>query len=301
MIMQLKDLQNKIIHFNLNLDYPIDGIPIDTQTNALINRVLNNFYNIYKDNIQQYSVVYEYRDDCISLVGLRLVQILAEQMNFNFEILGKVKKFKKKVGKTRRTNEKEINKKDNVLLISNFNPIYKVNLEEDLSKKINYKQKYNIVEHFTPDEFTIAFHFYGGDIDELDKNDVLMTLDTLRFNKWIKNLQGAAIPQFLMTELMPSNPVKVNIITLSNIISKDEKLLQEVEQSDNINLYYTQAVRHNILTDKTFAAYVKNKSNVPSDNYLNINVNLGEIMEYISPTYYGERQGGAPNLKEEIK
>lgn len=301
MIMQLKDLQNKIIHFNLNLDYPIDDIPIDTQTNALINRVLNNFYNIYKDNIQQYSVVYEYRDDCISLVGLRLVQILAEQMNFNFEIFGKVKKFKKKVGKTRRTNEKEINKKDNVLLISNFNPIYKVNLEEDLSKKINYKQKYNIVEQFTPDEFTIAFHFYGGDIDELDKNDVLMTLDTLRFNKWIKNLQGAAIPQFLMTELMPSNPVKVNIITLSNIISKDEKLLQEVEQSDNINLYYTQAVKHNILTDKTFAAYVKNKSNVPSNNYLNINVNLGEIMEYISPTYYGERQGGAPNLKEEIK
>lgn len=299
--MQLKDLQNKIIHFNLNLDYPIDDIPIDIQTNALINRVLNNFYNIYKDNIQQYSVVYEYRDDCISLVGLRLIQILAEQMNFNFEIFGKVKKFKKKVGKTRRTNEKEINKKDNVLLISNFNPIYKVNLEEDLSKKINYKQRYNIVEQFTPDEFTIAFHFYGGNIDELDKNDVLMTLDTLRFNKWIKNLQGAAIPQFLMTELMPSNPVKVNIITLSNIISEDEKLLQEVEQSDNINLYYTQAIKHNILTDKTFAAYVKNKSNVPNDNYLNINVNLGEIMEYISPTYYGERQGGEPNLKEEIK
>lgn len=299
--MQLKDLQNKIIHFNLNLDYPIDDIPIDIQTNALINKVLNNFYNVYKDNIQQYSVVYEYRDDCISLVGLRLIQILAEQMNFNFEIFGKVKKFKKKVGKTRRTNEKEINKKDNVLLISNFNPIYKVNLEEDSSKKINYKQKYNIVEEFTPDEFTIAFHFYGGNIDELDKNDVLMTLDTLRFNKWIKNLQGAAIPQFLMTELMPSNPVKVNIITLSGIISEDEKLLQEVEQSDNINLYYTQAIKHNILTDKTFAAYVKNKSNVPSDNYLNINVNLDEVMEYISPTYYGERQGGEPNLKEEIK
>lgn len=299
--MQLKDLQNKIIHFNLNLDYPIEDIPIDIQTNALINKILNNFYNVYKDNIQQYSVVYEYRDDCISLVGLRLVQILAEQMNFNFEIFGKVKKFKKKVGKTRRTNEKEINKKDNVLLISNFNPIYKVNLEEDLSKKINYKQRYNIIEQFTPDEFTIAFHFYGGNIDELDKNDVLMTLDTLRFNKWIKNLQGAAIPQFLMTELMPSNPVKVNIITLSNIISEDEKLLQEVEQSDNINLYYTQAVKHNILTDKTFAAYVKNKSNVPSDNYLNINVNLGGVMEYISPTYYGERQGGEPNLKGEIK
>jgi len=60
-------------------------------------------------------------------VGLHLLQILAEQMNFNFEIFGKVKKFKKKVGKYRRINEKEVSKKSNVLLISNFNPIYKVN------------------------------------------------------------------------------------------------------------------------------------------------------------------------------
>jgi hypothetical protein len=50
--MQLKDLQSKIAHFNLNLDYPIEDIPIDIQTNALINKVLNNFYNVYKDNIQ---------------------------------------------------------------------------------------------------------------------------------------------------------------------------------------------------------------------------------------------------------
>ena len=76
--------------------------------------------------------------------------------------------------------------------------------------------------------------------------------------------------------------------------------LLSTPSSDNINLYYTQAVKHDILTDKTFAAYVKNKSNVPSNNYLNININLGEIMEYISPTYYGEQWGGEPNLKEEI-
>lgn len=299
--MQLKDLQSKIAHFNLNLDYPIEDIPIDIQTNALINRVLNNFYNVYKDNIQQYSIVYEYRDDCISFVGLRLLQILAEQMNFNFDIYGKVKKFKKKVGNNRRINDKELNKKTNVLLISSFNPIYKVNFKEDLSKKINFTSKYNIVEQFTPDELSIAFNFYGGEIEEISSDDPVRSIETLRFNKWIKNPRSAALPQILMTELMPSNPIKVNIITLSNIINEDEKLLQEVEQSDNINLYYTQAVKHDILTDKTFAAYVKNKSNVPSNNYLNININLGEIMEYISPTYYGEQWGGEPNLKEEIK
>ena len=70
--MQLKDLQSKITHFNLNLDYPIESIPLDIQTNYLINKVINNFYNLYKDNIRQYNVVYEYRDDCVSIVGLHL-------------------------------------------------------------------------------------------------------------------------------------------------------------------------------------------------------------------------------------
>ena len=288
--MQLKDLQSKIAHFNLNLDYPIEDISIDIQTNALINKVLNNFYNIYKDNIQQYSIVYEYRDDCISFVGLRLLQILAEQMNFNFDIYGKVKKFKKKVGKNRRINDKELNKKTNVLLISSFNPIYKVNFKEDLSKKIDFTSKYNIVEQFTPDELSIAFNFYGGEINEISSDDPVRSIETLRFNKWVKNPQSAALPQILAPILSITNKIKINMITLNGDIETDEKILQQIEQSNFINIYYMEK-KEGLVFDKNYAAVVKNKSNIPSDNYLNINKNFGGVLEYISPVYFGDWQG----------
>ena len=288
--MQLKDLQSKIAHFNLNLDYPIEGIPIDIQTNALINKVLNNFYNVYKDNIQQYSIVYEYRDDCISFVGLRLLQILAEQMNFNFDIYGKVKKFKKKVGKNRRINDKELNKKTKVLLISSFNPIYKVNFKEDLSKKINFTSKYNIVEQFTPDELSIAFNFYGGEIEEISYEDPVRSIETLRFNKWVKNPQSAALPQILAPTLGIIHRTRINTVVLTGDIKTDEKTLQEVEQSDFVNIYYMKK-KEGLVFDKNYAAAVKNKSNVPNNNYLNINKNLNEVMIYISPVYFGDWQG----------
>ena len=297
--MQLKDLQSKVQHFNLNLDYPIEGIAIDTQTNALINRTLNNFYNIFKDNIQQFNIVYEYRDDCISLIGLRLLQILAEQMNFNFEIFGKVKKFKKKVGNARRVNEKEVNKKENILLISNFNPIYKVNLVEEQSKKINYVKKYNIVEQFTPDEFSIAFHFYGGEINEISSDDVIRSIETLRFNKWIKNPQRAALPQILASKEIKL-PIQINAVHLSGKIEEDIKLLQEVEQSDDINFYYLNTEIYNILTDKNFATCVKHKGNIPNYCYMNINIDITNIRQYIIPNHIGSWTGGEPNLKEEI-
>lgn len=288
--MQLKDLQSKIAHFNLNLDYPIENIPIDIQTNALINKVLNNFYNIYKDNIQQYSIVYEYRDDCISFVGLQLLQILAEQMNFSFDIYGKVKKFKKKVGKNRRINDREVNKKTNVLLISSFNPIYKVNFKEDLSKKINFTNKYNIVEQFTPDELSIAFNFYGGKIEEISNDDPVRSIETLRFNKWIKKPQCTALPPILISPLNITDKTKINMVALSGDAKIDEKTLQQVEQSDFINIYYMEK-KKGLVFDKNYAAAVKNKSNVPSDNYLNINKNFGEVIEYITPVYFGEWQG----------
>lgn len=298
--MQLKDLQSKITHFNLNLDYPIESIPLDIQTNYLINKVINNFYNLYKDNIQQYNVVYEYRDDCISIVGLHLLQILAEQMNFNFEIFGKVKKFKKKVGKYRRINEKELNKKSNVLLISNFNPIYKVNQVEDLSKKISFVNKYNIVEQFTPDELSIAFNFYGGQIEEISKDDPVRSLETLRFNKWIKNPQCAALPQILASEEIKL-PIQINVVHLSGKIEEDIKLLQEVEQSDDINFYYYLNTEiYNILTDKNFAACVKHKGNIPNYRYMNINVDITNIKQYIIPNHIGDWVGGESDVKEDI-
>lgn len=300
MIMQLKDLQSKITHFNLNLDYPIESIPLDIQTNYLINKVINNFYNLYKDNIQQYNVVYEYRDDCISIVGLHLLQILAEQMNFNFEIFGKVKKFKKKVGKYRRINEKEVNKKSNVLLISNFNLIYKVNQVENLSKKINFTKRYNIVEQFTPDELSIAFNFYGGQIEEISKDDPVRSLETLRFNKWIKNPQSAALPQILASEKIKL-PIQINVVHLSGKIEEDIKLLQEVEQSDDINFYYYLNTEiYNVLTDKNFAACVKHKGNIPNYRYMNINVDITNIKQYIIPNHIGDWVGGESDVKEDI-
>ena len=210
-------------------------------------------------------------------------------MNFNFEIFGKVKKFKKKVGKYRRINEKEVNKKSNVLLISNFNSIYKVNQIEDLSKKINFVKRYNIVEQFTPDELSIAFNFYGGQIEEIGKDDPIRSLETLRLNKWIKDPQCAALPQILASLLSPENKVEINMVALSGDIQIDEETLHYVEQSDNINMYYMEE-RKGLVFDRNYAAIVKNKSNVPSDNYLNINQDLSKIIDYVKPTYFGDWQ-----------
>lgn len=211
-------------------------------------------------------------------------------MNFNFDIYGKVKKFKKKVGNNRRINDKELSKKTKILLISSFNPIYKVNFKEDLSTKIDFTSKYNIIEQFTPDELIIAFNFYGGEIDEINNDDPVRSIETLRFNKWIKNPQSAALPQILASEEIKL-PIQINVVHLSGKIEEDIKLLQEVEQSDNINFYYLNTEMCNILTDKNFAAYVKHKGNIPNYHYMNINVDITDIRQYIIPNHIGSWAG----------
>lgn len=285
--MQKQELLSKVLHLNLDLDYPVENCPPDIQTNALISRTINNFYNLYKDNISTFNVVYEYRDDCTSYVGLKLVEILAEYMNFNFEILGKVKKFKTKERVRRSINEKELTKKENVLLISNFNPIYKVGLEDYSSKKVSNGQIYNIMEHFTPDEILVAFTFYGGTYEKIDKNDVIKNPRVVEFGLWANTLNPKGYFPELETKQI-ENEIIVNMVYITGKTEIDMKTLQDVEQSNIINFYFYKEEK-NLLFDPNFQAYVSKRTNIPSNKYKNLNPDLNGFKGMISVNkWYGK-------------
>jgi len=94
-------------------------------------------------------------------------------------------------------------------------------------------------------------------------------------------------------------PIQINTVHLSGKIEKDIELLQEVEQSDDINFYYLNMEKCNILTDKNFAACVKHKGNIPNYRYMNINIDITDIRQYIIPNHIGNWVGGESDVKEE--
>jgi len=146
----------------------------------------------------------------------------------------------------------------------------------------------------------MAFNFYGGQIEEISKDDPVRSLETLRLNKWIKNPQCAALPQILASEEIKF-PIQINAVHLSGKIEEDIELLQEVEQSDDINFYYYPNTEgYNILTDRNFAACVKHKDNIPNYHYMNINIDIIDIRQYIIPNHIGNWAGSESDVKEDI-
>ena len=64
---------------------------------------------------------------------------------------------------------------------------------------------------------------------------------------------------------------KFSLVWLTNKVEEDIKILQEIEQTDDIVLYFYKDKKPEILKDLNFNLVIKKKTNRPSKYYLNDN------------------------------
>lgn len=254
--------QNKLIHFKLNLDY-YQGWSKVEQTNLAISNLFTDFNIKFKNNIQNYTVVYEYRDDLIGKIGLTLISSISSVMGFDFYIYGKIKDKNKK---KQRIKLRKLKKLDNVLLISNFNSIYKVINQPEQSKKFSPKIEWQIMENFTPEEIFILQEFYQLGYDrEID----IKVKRIQEYINWTLNPCAAAPFYYILntTEKIP-----LNLVWLENDKDYLVAALQDVVNSNVMCLYFTQNKQDiKYLPDIEFNKICWNKSNIPCKEYLNWN------------------------------
>lgn len=265
-------IKNKLIHYNLNLDYSLNFLSIEQQTNMLINKVINDFINKYEKDFNKKIFVFEFNDDLISTIGYKiLIAISAIKPEFNFTIYGKAKKAKKQINykKEKFISKRKLKKnKDNIIFISSFNPIYKVaNLNRSSIDFII--PNFYLFNQFTYQEILMAQQFYGiGYIKDHELNPKFNN-SIEEFNNWINNPKNQ-----INIEDYCAAPQKITLIWIEDNGYEENniKIMQEVEQSDNLIFYYYDQVEiPNILQDRNFIVLLKKTTNRPNEKFLNLN------------------------------
>lgn len=269
-------LQNKYNHYLANLNYSIDNVKPEIITNTLVTKVLNEMLNFVESQPDKI-FVYDYNDDLPSLIGYKLIILCRSQANIKFELrlLGKAKRTKKQLLKRQKfISEKKVKKNpNNYALISSFNPIYEVMGIEKSSKVFNLNNSFNVIRQFTPRDFLICKKFYGVEDFKYDWfSEDLMYMESI--NDRLNNLNEKS---FWTGSLNPIRLDKIDIVWVPADDIEAIKVLQQVQDSDTIVYYfYDEQEDYDsrgiaLLYSYNYSYYVKNKTNIPSKKYLNIN------------------------------
>lgn len=155
---------NKIIYNSLNLDYPNKIIDYENQTNKTVCKIMNNFIDTYKDYFNDKIFVLISQDDIYSLIAYNILKNIQGTYTFNLKILGKRKNLKKYIPKKEFISKIKINSKkikQDIIFISSFNPIYKVENSSKVYKNLNSDSSFKIIDIFTPMQFYILSSFYS--------------------------------------------------------------------------------------------------------------------------------------------
>lgn len=314
----LQSIEKKEILFDLNLDYQIKGLNVETQTNILINKYINDFYNKFKDTFENKVFIYEYNDDLISLIGYNILLIVKSiEPKFNFYLYGNKKRTRKYLKSQKFYSYNQIKKnKDNIILISSFNPIYKVGKFFKSSKVFSFNKKdirtlikpsFELMRQFTPDELFTAQKFYGiGYIKNYKKLNNIDIKDNkvIDFNKYLYNnntdlnncFLDVVPPQQNIGNLQSSAPRHIIAVYVTPDIEQTNNYLQYIEQSDKIVLYYGKW--NKLLDDNNFKFLVKYTSNRPLYTEFN---NTTLLKSFIENNYDIEFLGDWPiTLKEDL-
>lgn len=277
----MNKVKNKIAHYNLNLDYK-NSHDIETQTNFLINNIMNDFVEILRTkDLNKIKFVYEYNDDLLSLIGYHiLLNIQSIVPEFNFKLYGKKKRTRKfLVKKQKFCSSFELKrKKDDIFLISSFNPIYKV-----INQKYSYNKivslKYNLLTSFTPLEIETAQLFYHiGYI----KNDLLckkFIKEREDFSAWIDKPTNE-INENILNFYGYDYPSKIILAWFDEDVNNNISIMQDLQDETGLVFYYFNQ-KPEILFDETYSWLVKNKTNIPNEAFLNINeYDIPKILKY---------------------
>lgn len=257
--------------YKLNLDYPIinsnlSQISISNQTNLLINKYINNFIIKNNKNFNNTFYIYNYNDDLVSLIGYYLLQIIQKyNNNFQFKLIGKIKKTKKYINKKDIIKKRKLNHilYSNITIIKN-NSLY--NKVEKRSKLFKKNPHIILIDNMTYSEIREAQLFYHIGYIKKDFN-----LENF------KNIQEYTNRyKEILNKL--TNPKKIVILIIETTNSKlIFNQLNQIEQTDDLVFYQFNQKTEEIF-NLTYQTSLKRTINRPNQ----FNLNNDKLIEEIS-------------------
>lgn len=292
-------IENKLRHYNLNLDYSMSQMSLENQTNMLINFIINDFIKTYQNKFDTHIFVYEYNDDLLSLIGYKILQsIKAVCSNFTFVLYGKKKKTKKYLDKKIKFQSKRkiIRNYETSIIISGFNPIYNVMNKEYKSKIFSQSiTAYPLVKKFTPEEIYMAQVFYH--IGYIKEKEDYREING-RFSQSINNLVQSKISENVANTAAPAQGII--LAWFDEDVNNNIKIMQDLQDFDGLIYYYFGNKLPPILQDVTYNILLKRTTNRPNEKFLNLNnytAPAAIVKEY--PTLQCQIKGNWPNDKLE--
>lgn len=283
-------LRNKLIFNALNLDYPRANQNYINQTNTTISTIMNDFIKQYYNNFKDTYFILLYNDDIYSLIAYQILKNIQGIYPFKLKILGKRKNTKIETNKKDFLNYFQLNKikKENIIYISCFNPIYKVK-NSILPFKELRNNCYNIIEKFTPIQFKIMTNFYA-----IKNNKLLSEFNNGFFEQFcdFSNSKGF----FQKCTLIFTNPYFDNIIKdiktldLIQLQGNEEDFLifdQIVKTSNNHICFYYYDINNKEFLMNNLNSYINPANIICNNNSNNITISNTLIKNGLIPNFIG--------------
>ena len=277
--MSLNDtlLNAKIQHHNLNMLYPV-GFGTDAEANCRIEQKISEFANTYGKLAETHTFILEYHDDIISAICYRMLKVFSAITPINLVIYGKRRKTKDIVKEAKRIGRFKFNKlkkKGDIVYISPFNPLYQVALADDTFKELDSTiSVWYPMKDFTPAQLqSIRLFYHIGYI----KNDIIEDNEaTNRLQRWCECSSMYENKSWEDDNFCFDNnsPEGLTVVYLTSSLEKNNILLREVENTDDIVLYklpegIDDEAHDQIITQlKQYSLFVKRHSNALG--YLNV-------------------------------
>lgn len=282
--MNLKEkIKAKKLYHYLNLDYPQDFIQLSHQTNNLINYIMNDFLIKYGDSLKDRYVIFESQGDFCSLIAYHILKHIQSIEPFQILFYGsKLRLYKREKIKDKRISKRTFNKlknNDKIILISCYNPIYKV---ANIKKNFNdFEIKYDMIKAFTIEELKLAADFYGIKLNKKEK----ALLDKDEVQNYSNFCCGAAtfvghLLEVYTEEIKNLKIDKVKIVKM-NGNQNDNEVINEIIDSNDFVFYYFKDKDCYEFLKSGFERFLKNKSNIPNTSYFN--VNEFSIVKFLKP------------------
>lgn len=264
-------IESKLIHYNLNLDYSNPNLKVDVQSNLLINKIMNDFCIHYGTLFKSDKIFVFYNEDSlISLIEYCILCNIRNITDFNFVIYNKPKRLKNRFNKTDKfISKRELKKnKNNIIMIKSQNPIY--HLFDDIIKQsiIEYETISVFSVEPTPAELFCLQIFYGASYQDPYIKSTNIYIEGL--NNWAKKPFSYTVPPAFKS-LANTNPSISYCWLKQDNDEYNSKVLQEVEKEDTIAFYFYEGDVPKILKDNTYNFLLKRKTNIPAEEYRNLN------------------------------
>lgn len=265
--------QSKIQHFNLNLDYLPLNLSVELQTNNIINDKINSIMRKYSTHFREKIFILEYNDDLISVIAYNILSRISDISDLQFNIFGKAKRTKSyifKKDKKKFISLRKIRKiKDRCIFVSVLNPIYNVIPQNKNFKNLGASlaiDTIKLMENFTPQEMFEAQKFYG--IGYINDGLYYKNISLNGYIKWIESPGRCVMPPALHVNDTIKN---VYLVWLDENTENNVSVLQDVEQVDDVVMYFIKDGVDLSRMLEPYSKWVKMKSNIPSEEYLNMN------------------------------